>query len=423
METMFTRSGIWRTPAMYLGLILPLGLSLLGPEAQAQAAAPAAAAARQLGTVKAISGNSVTLATDSGSQVLVSVADGAKILQLAPGSTDLKTAQQIALTDVAVGDRVLVTGKAGDDGGFTALRVILMKSTDIAEKNAAEKADWQKRGSGGLVSAVDGSTITITAGAKKIQIQTTDSTKFRRYSDGSVKFEDAKPGTLAQIQAGDQLRVRGTKSEDGATIQAEEVVSGSFRNLAGTIATVNAAGGTLTLKDLATKKTVTVMVTANSDLRKLPPEVAARFAARAKGGATAGGSGGGGAGAGSGSGSGTANSGGQTAAPSASAAGGGAGSRGPGGMGGPGAGGRSAGGDLSQMLSRLPAGTLADLKVGDAVMVVASQAEPGSQTVTAVTLLSGVEPILAATPSGSPAMTLSPWNVGGGAPDAGGGVQ
>ena len=423
METMFTRSGIWRTPAMYLGLILPLGLSLLGPEAQAQAAAPAAAAARQLGTVKAISGNSVTLATDSGSQVLVSVADGAKILQLAPGSTDLKTAQQIALTDVAVGDRVLVTGKAGDDGGFTALRVILMKSTDIAEKNAAEKADWQKRGSGGLVSAVDGSTITITAGAKKIQIQTTDSTKFRRYSDGSVKFEDAKPGTLAQIQAGDQLRVRGTKSEDGATIQAEEVVSGSFRNLAGTIATVNAASGTLTLKDLATKKTVTVMVTANSDLRKLPPEVAARFAARAKGGAAAGGPGGGGAGAGSGSGSGTANSGGQTAAPSASAAGGGAGSRGPGGMGGPGAGGRSAGGDLSQMLSRLPAGTLADLKVGDAVMVVASQAEPGSQTVTAVTLLSGVEPILAATPSGSPAMTLSPWNVGGGAPDAGGGVQ
>ena len=422
METMFTRSGIWRTPAMYLGLILPLGLSLLGPEAQAQAAAPAAAAARQLGTVKAISGNSVTLATDSGSQVSVSVADGAKILQLAPGSTDLKTAQQIALTDVAVGDRVLVTGKAGDDGGFTALRVILMKSTDIAEKNAAEKADWQKRGSGGLVSAVDGSTITITAGAKKIQIQTTDSTKFRRYSDGSVKFEDAKPGTLAQIQAGDQLRVRGTKSEDGATIQAEEVVSGSFRNLAGTIATVNAAGGTLTLKDLATKKTVTVTVTANSDLRKLPPEVAARFAARAKGGAAAGGPGGGGAGAGSGSGSGTANSGGQTAAPSASAAGG-SGSRGPGGMGGPGAGGRSAGGDLSQMLSRLPAGTLADLKVGDAVMVVASQAEPGSQTVTAVTLLSGVEPILAATPSGSPAMTLSPWNVGGGAPDAGGGVQ
>ncbi len=281
-----------------------------------------------------------------------------------------------------------------------------MKSTDIAEKNAAEKADWQKRGSGGLVSAVDGGTLTISAGAKKIQIQTTDSTKFRRYSGDSVKFEDAKPGTLAQIQVGDQLRVRGTKSEDGATIQAEEVVSGSFKNLAGTIATINAAGGTLTLKDLTTKKTMTVMVTANSDVRKLPPEIAARFAARARGGATAGGPGGG---------AGAANSGGQAATQGAGAAGGG-GPRGPGD-------GRSrwtewrrkvcGRGSVADVV-QASCGTLADLKVGDAVMVVASQAEPSSLTVTAVTLLAGVEPILAATPSGSPTMTLSPWNVGEG---------
>jgi hypothetical protein len=75
--------------------------------------------------------------------------------------------------------------------------------------------------------------------------------------------------------------------------------------------------------------------------------------------------------------------------------------------------------DLSQLVSRLPNETLADLKVGDAVMIVASQPDPASSTVTAVTLLSGVEPILAATPSGAPSMTLSPWNVGGGGPDAG----
>ncbi len=75
------------------------------------------------------------------------MADGARILQLAPGSTDLKTAQAIALTDIAAGDRVLVNGKAGDDASsFTASRVILMKSSDIAQKHEAEQADWQKRG-------------------------------------------------------------------------------------------------------------------------------------------------------------------------------------------------------------------------------------------------------------------------------------
>jgi hypothetical protein len=76
--------------------------------------------------------------------------------------------------------------------------------------------------------------------------------------------------------------------------------------------------------------------------------------------------------------------------------------------------------DLSQMLSRLPTQTISDLKVGDAVMIVASQPEAGSPNVSAVTLLSGVEPILAATPSGSATMSLSPWNVGGSAPEAGG---
>jgi hypothetical protein len=383
-----------------LGACLTVSLTLpiiLSDGALAQAPAAAPAATRQIGTVKAISGASITLTTDAGQQVVVNVADAAKILQLAPGSTDLKTAQTITLADIAEGDRVLVTGKAGDDAGtFAASRVILMKSGDIAQKHELEQADWQKRGTGGIVNTIDAGAgvLTVSAGAKKIQVNTTGSTKFRRYSGDSVKFEDAVPGTFAQIQPGDQLRVRGAKSDDGSSIQAEEVVSGSFKNLAGVIATLDAANGTLTLKDLATKKMMTVKVTTNSSVRALPPQAAAMFAARARGGTGAAGGG------------------------QASAQGGDVTAHRSGGMGG--GAGRPAGGDLSQMVNRLPAGAVSDLKVGEAVMIVASQADPGSATVTAVTLLSGVEPILAATPSGTPAMTLSPWNVGSGAPDSGG---
>jgi co-chaperonin GroES (HSP10) len=398
--TMLKGFAVFRSAMLRVSLIVPatiMSAYTTGVIAQAPAAAPTAAA-RQLGTVMAIAGNSLTLKTDAGQEVVVSVPDGARILQLAPGSTDLKTAQTIALKDIAVGDRVLVSGKAGDTAGsFAAVRVILMKSSDIAQKHETEQADWQKRGTGGIVSAVDPGTgtLTVTVGAKKVAITTSGKTQFRRYAGDSVKFEDAKPGTLAQIQPGDQLRVLGTKSEDGSSIQAEVVVSGSFKNLAGLITTIDAAKGTLTLKDLATKKTVTVTITPNSNVRALPPEAAARFAARAKG-----------------AGAGAAGGGSPQAAGQAEASGGGR----------PGGPGRSAGGDLSQLVSRLPNKTLADLKVGDAVMIVASQPDPGSATVTAVTLLSGVEPILAATPSGGPAMTLSPWNLGGeGAPEGGGG--
>jgi hypothetical protein len=408
---MLKGSCVFRSAMLRAGLMLPaMGLPACGAVLMAQAPAAAAApapAARQLGTVTTIAGSSLTLKTDAGQEVVVSVPDGARILQLAPGSTDLKTAQTIALKDIEVGDRVLVTGKAGDSANsFAAARVILMKSGDIAQKHETEQADWQKRGTGGIASAIDAGTgaLTITVGAKKVAVTTSGKTQFRRYAGDSVKFEDAKPGTLAQIQPGDQLRVLGTKSEDGSSIAAEVVVSGSFKNLAGLIATIDAANGTLTLKDLATKKTITVTITANSNVRTLPPQAAAMFAARAKG-----------AGAGSGaSGGGSPQPAGQQSAGQGDASGGGR----------PGGGGRSAGGDLSQLVSRLPNKTIADLKVGDAVMIVASQSDPGSAKVTAVTLLSGVEPILAATPSGGPAMTLSPWNLGGGgegAPEGGGG--
>ncbi len=65
------------------------------------------------------------------------------------------------------------------------------------------------------------------------------------------------------------------------------------------------------------------------------------------------------------------------------------------------------------MIPRFPKGTLADLKAGDAVMIVASEPSPGSTTVTAITLLSGVEPILTANPNGG--MSLSMGLGGGGA--------
>ena len=112
--------------------------------------AQAPAAARQLGTVKAINGSTITLTTSAGADVAVTVVADAPVLQLPPGSTDLKAATPAKLEDVSVGDRVLASGKAGDAAGtLTASRIILMKSTDITARNAAEQRDWQMHGLGG----------------------------------------------------------------------------------------------------------------------------------------------------------------------------------------------------------------------------------------------------------------------------------
>jgi hypothetical protein len=235
-------------------------------------------------------------------------------------------------------------------------------------------------------------------------VKTSKETSFLRYATDSIKFADAQKGSFDQIKNGDQLRARGNRSADGKEIAAEEVISGSFRNIAGTVTAIDAANNSVTVKDILAKKTVVVKVTGDSQMRKLPAPMAQRIATFLKG--TPGGASGqppaGGAGA--------------------SAASGGGNAGGPGGAG-AGAGAGRAGGppDFQQMVSRLPAVTLADLEKDEAVMIV-STAGNGSSECTAITLLSGVEPILTASPNGmSAAALLSGWNLS--APGGEGGPQ
>jgi hypothetical protein len=352
------------------------------------------------------------LATDAGSDVTVQVQDATKLVRIAPGQKDLKEARPIHLADVQPGDRILVRGKLAEDGkSVVAASVIAMKNADIAEKQSRDREEWQKHGFGGLVNGVDaaGNTISValpSAGGKKsVAVHLSKDTILRRYASDSVKFDDAKPASLDQIKPGDQLRARGTRSADGSELAADEIVSGTFRNLAGTISALDASAGTITVQDLVSKKSITVRITAESQLRKLPAPMAQRIAMRLKETSTEGQSS---APTPSGAGS-TANVA-QTAKPSSPPSGG-AESGGSGGMGRPGGGAA----DLQQMINRMPAVTLADLQKGDAVMVVAT--EGGANGVsTVITLLGGVEPILEASPKSNSSTILSPWslNSGGG---------
>jgi hypothetical protein len=412
------RSATWAR--VFLGALLFVFLIRIASSEAQEPAAPAAAprAAAPVGTIKSISGNSLLLSSDAGDEVHVEVRDSTQIVRIAPGQKDLKGAQTIALSDLQAGDRILVRGKAGDDGKtFAATSIIAMKKGDIAEKQNREREEWQKSGVAGLVNSVDagGGVISLTVPSlrekKTVAVHISPQTILRRYAPGSVKFDDAKPAPLEQIRPGDQLRVRGEKSADGNELSAVEAVSGSFRNVSGVIASMDNAQGTITVRDLATKKTVTVKITPDSQLRKLPAAVAQRIAQRLNGsGATANGE--------------------QAAEarPAASTAptskdpapGAGQASRTGGGEGRPregrgqgmGAGAGNAGGamDLQQMISRMPAAKISDLQKGDAVMLVGT--EGSSTEVTAITLLAGVEPILQGSPTGASSI-LSPWSLSG----------
>jgi hypothetical protein len=411
------RVGRWCALAMSL-----LALSLVTASAHGQGTAAPQKVPSGLGTIKTISGNILLLTTDSGGTLKIQLPTDVKVLQVEPGSKDLKEAIPLQISDLQVGDRVLVQMKPGEDASsFVALRVIAMKKADIAQRQAKEREEWQRHGVGGLVKSVDAANGTITigtmgaSGAKDVTIHVGKDTILRRYAPGSIKFDEAKPAPITDIQSGDQVRARGTRSADGSEFTADEIVSGSFRNIAGPIVAVDASGGTLTVNDIATKKPVQLKVTPDTQMRKVPQPVAQRIAMRLKGDTGAAGGGNASQSAGQPAAGGSAAGGGQGQSGGAGGSGGG-GQRGAGGGGGSAGGG---GGDMQQMLSRLPASTLGDLQKGDVVMLVATSGQGEQATV--ITMLGGVEPILQASTGSQAESILSPWTMsqGGAGGDTG----
>jgi len=255
--------------------------------------------------------------------------------------------------------------------------VIVMTKSDLASAREAERLDWQRRGIGGTVQAVNPETKEITVlssaaapapgnSSHAVSIALKPDAVLLRYAPDSVKFSDAKPSPFEQIKVGDQLRALGTKSDDGGRFTAEKIVSGTFRNLGVTVVSVDVPNRAIAVKDLASGQPVLVRTNADSKLHHVPPAAARALAALNSAGT----------------------SGGKTASePGVERV------------------------DVQQMLEQAPGLDLAELKPGDPLIVVSTEGAKPSE-VTAIDILADVEPILAARPKGSNQAVVGSWNLG-----------
>ena len=330
-----------------------------------------------------------TIKSDTGDSYSVKLTDTAKVQKIAPGSKD---PAPLVVDEIAVGDRAVAYGTvSAENKTVRANRLVIMTKGDLAKKSEAEQQDWVHRGASGVVVTPkpDSNEVVISSksmmgAAKEITVSVTPKTSIRRYAPDSVRFQDAKAAKLAEMLKDDQVRVRGEKSGEGDKIAAEEMIFGTFQLSAGTVTSITA--NEIKIKDLKSKKVVTVHVTDDSLLRKMPEQMARMIAMQqnGEGGAPGGmtrpaGNGGG-------------------APPGGGRPGGGfAGPGGPGGAGG------GRGGD---MMERMPKFLLADLKNGDAVIILHSKGAKLDE-LTAISMLSGVEPILTAPAGRDPMAGMS----------------
>ena len=386
--------------ALFLMIALVLVLVPAGSSASAQTTTSTSASPQAgdpgitpngaIGEVKVIDSpaRQMIIKTDAGTLVTVALGDKTVYMRLAPGEKTLTNAAKIAFTDVGEGDRVWARGKVADDHkSVPATALIVMNKVDIAKKQEQERAEWKKRGVLGIITAVKPETKEITissrsmAGQQSIIIPVSDKVEVRRYAPDSIKFADAKLATFGELKVGDQIRALGDRSVDGTAFTAEKVVTGSFRMVSGVVTAIDAATGEVKINDVQTKQPLTIVVKQDAVLRKFPPmgEMGGMMMGR-------GGPGANGAPAGQNPSTGQAGNRPQT--------GGGA----QGGPGGGGGGGMRMGGgggmNIQDLIERLPIIAIADVKVGDTIIVSSTKgADPAR--LTAISLISGADTLLA----------------------------
>ncbi|HEY6804397.1 MAG TPA: hypothetical protein VI306_12535 [Pyrinomonadaceae bacterium] len=339
-----------------------------------------------IGEVKSIDAASklVTIRTDAGSEVMVLYTDRTTYKKLAPGETSLTTATDIAFSDVAEGDRIWARGTVAEDRkSVSALQIVVMSKGDIAKKQEAERVEWRRRGILGVVTALkpEANEITIQSrtmtGTQNVIVPVSDKTEMRRYAPDSIKFSDAKPSAFSELKVGDQLRALGDKSEDGTHFTPQKVVTGSFRTIAGVVTAVDPATGEIKINELEKKHPLTIVIKQDAVLRRFPP--AGQMMGMMGGGGNRGG--------------GAPPAGGGQGAPAVQPNGGGQGARPQGGPGGPGGNGARGGFNINDMLERLPTISVADVKVGDTIIVSSTQGVDPTR-LTAIALVAGADTLL-----------------------------
>jgi hypothetical protein len=412
MNTRITASGA------LLALFTALGLFTVSPVLAQAPAAPRYVSI--IGTIENVDGSAKTLAlkTDKGEMPTIRFDDRTQFLRIPAGETDTKKATRATASDVSSGDRVIARMRAGNETGMPAVFLYFTKKNDLAQRQKKTLEEWQTQGVAGSVKSVDAAAkqavISVRGGfgpARDVTLDLTGSVDYQRYSLDSGKYEPSSTG-LAALQAGDQVRVLGQKNADQTGIKVEDIMSGAFKTIPVQIKSIDTAAGTIAGMDLGSKKPITINIKADTTLKKLDDATALLMARRLNPSFQAGDGRGG---RGQGRGTGGAQAPGQ---PSDAGLAGGFAGRGQGAGGGRAGRGGGRGGDPNNILNQQPTIELADLKVGEPVVVTGAVSSDQSK-LTAMTLVAGVDPILRAAPQNGPDPLGGSWNFG----DIGGGPE
>jgi hypothetical protein len=160
------------------------------------------------GTLKSVSGNTLTITNPSGASKTVKTDSNTKITKVVKGS----------LADVKAGAVVTVHGTASGTTGIAADQVAILPSgTALPGKTPPGGTFGPKAQTAGIaigtVQNVTGTSFTVSSGGTTITVTTS----------GSTAFSKTVTATVGQLTVGQPISVKGTPNSDGS-ITATQIV-------------------------------------------------------------------------------------------------------------------------------------------------------------------------------------------------------
>jgi hypothetical protein len=271
-------------------LLFSVAINSVGQVTPAVASQTSTPQSRIVGEVTAVdkAANQVTIKADTGESITIATNETSSVLRLPAGETNAQKATKITLADIGVGDRIFAKGSVAGGGKAVVVSQIVVTGAavpTVANPDSGNQRAERARGLNGRITALNSDKKEISVqsrsrdGVGTITIQTSDSTRFFRYAPDSMNIKDASRSSFAGLKVGDQLRALGDTNEDGTRFTADEIISGLTSRTGGQVISVNPGSSEVTIKNAQTGQTITVAIGTRSLLRRVSAEDVASFAA------------------------------------------------------------------------------------------------------------------------------------------------
>ena len=147
-----------------------------------------------------------------------------------------------------------------------AASVLVASRQNIQRQQREILARWLSGGDFGTVIQLDPKSKSVVlechlgGNSKRVLVNTSEKTRFHRFSWNGEELSATAPASWAQIHLGEWMHVEGSSSVDGMSRNAMLVISGNLQAMAGTIGAINPVDETVRLNQLITEEAAIIHI-------------------------------------------------------------------------------------------------------------------------------------------------------------------